>query len=363
LTMQNAQLQDAARRNALRLLGSNGPSASNMDASMLARFGSLNMNDSVLEEAENDTYGHARTGYHNGTTGGLNEYSPTGRGNLSTPESRLVDNLRKAQWQSSLGFEGLQEVSQSRRHSFADVLNPASIGVQHEGQRGTSAAQQVAEARNVDETTASMHAHAAEYFNPANRLLQQSNSPFQNPPGSTYNEQYRFPQAMPAPQSGGPLYLVTFKNMRAEFYTIPTGYGLTVKKGDLVIVEADRGTDLGTVAEDCVDWGSARALKEQYLLEQYKCTLMFSTHPQNQSLIASAALPSTGGIIGGRVGSAGQNAGLEIKPKMIKRHAQPHEAFQLREKEANEAKAKRTCQQKIAEHHLQLEILDAEFQL
>ena len=35
----------------------------------------------------------------------------------------------------------------------------------------------------------------------------------------------------------------------------------------------------------------------------------------------------------------------------------------LREKEGNEAKAKRMCQQKVAEHHLHMEILDAEFQM
>jgi len=51
------------------------------------------------------------------------------------------------------------------------------------------------------------------------------------------------------------------------------------------------------------------------------------------------------------------------KPKMIKRLAQPHEIANLREKEGNEAKAKRIAQQKASEHNLKMEILDAEFQL
>jgi hypothetical protein len=51
------------------------------------------------------------------------------------------------------------------------------------------------------------------------------------------------------------------------------------------------------------------------------------------------------------------------KPKMIKRLAQAHEIANLREKEGNEAKAKRIAQQKAAEHNLKMEILDAEFQL
>jgi hypothetical protein len=56
------------------------------------------------------------------------------------------------------------------------------------------------------------------------------------------------------------------------------------------------------------------------------------------------------------------NAG-ELKPKLIKRLAQPHEIHTLREKEGNEAKAKRTCMQKVKEHNLNMEILDAEYQM
>jgi cell fate regulator YaaT (PSP1 superfamily) len=43
--------------------------------------------------------------------------------------------------------------------------------------------------------------------------------------------------------------------------------------------------------------------------------------------------------------------------------AQNHEIQALRDKEGNEAKAKRVCQQKVAEHRLNMEILDAEFQM
>jgi cell fate regulator YaaT (PSP1 superfamily) len=53
----------------------------------------------------------------------------------------------------------------------------------------------------------------------------------------------------------------------------------------------------------------------------------------------------------------------ELKPKLIKRLAQSHEIHSLREKEGNEAKAKRVCMQKVKEHGLNMEILDAEFQM
>ena len=53
----------------------------------------------------------------------------------------------------------------------------------------------------------------------------------------------------------------------------------------------------------------------------------------------------------------------ELRPKLIKRLAQSHEIHSLREKEGQEAKAKRVCMQKVKEHGLNMEILDAEFQM
>jgi hypothetical protein len=86
-------------------------------------------------------------------------------------------------------------------------------------------------------------------------------------------------------------------------------------------------------------------------------------------MLASQANGPSGSAIGGmgppqpgHQGMQEPNAG-EIRPKMIKRLAQNHEIQTLRDKEGNEAKAKRVCQQKVQEHHLQMEILDAEFQM
>lgn len=36
-------------------------------------------------------------------------------------ENRTLENIKRAQWQSSLGFGGIGDISQSRRHSFADI--------------------------------------------------------------------------------------------------------------------------------------------------------------------------------------------------------------------------------------------------
>jgi cell fate regulator YaaT (PSP1 superfamily) len=57
-----------------------------------------------------------------------------------------------------------------------------------------------------------------------------------------------------------------------------------------------------------------------------------------------------------------RDAFQNLKPKAIKRMAAPHEIRMLMDKEGNEAKAKRACQQKVYQHHLDMEILEAEFQ-
>jgi cell fate regulator YaaT (PSP1 superfamily) len=168
------------------------------------------------------------------------------------------------------------------------------------------------------------------------------------------------------------LYVVTFKCCRADIFYISEGTGLHVKPGDLVVVEADRGTDLGTVAVADVPWQKAKDLKEQYSDEHYKWLMMFSQSNQNaiSNGIDPVANSPTGNVsaIGGMGPQGGQNgmqepASGELKPKMIKRLAQQHEIQSLRDKEGNEARAKRVCQQKVVEHGLQMEILDAEFQM
>ena len=171
------------------------------------------------------------------------------------------------------------------------------------------------------------------------------------------------------PHHGQKLYLVTFKAARAEFYYVHDGTGLQVRVCDLVIVEADRGTDLGTVAHENVDWASAKELKDHYAAEHYKWLMMFSRYGQGGAGSSTSFLSSNrshpANVPG--VGAPGHgfppDSAADIKPKMIKRLAQTHEIQTLKDKEANEAKAKRTCQQKVAEHHLTMEILDAEFQM
>lgn len=177
---------------------------------------------------------------------------------------------------------------------------------------------------------------------------------------------------MSQPRQNQLLHIVYFKCSRADVFYIQEGTGLTVKPGDLVIVEADRGTDIGTVVRDNVDWQTAKDLKEYYAEEHYKWLMMYS---QNAAAVQESGganlMGAPSGLQASAVGGMGppnhhhmqDSATGELKPKLIKRLAQSHEIHSLREKEGNEAKAKRVCMQKVKEHGLNMEILDAEFQM
>ncbi|KAI4144304.1 MAG: hypothetical protein LQ340_006704 [Diploschistes diacapsis] len=321
-------------------------------------------------------------------------------------ENRALQNVKKGHWQTSLGFGGMAEVPQSRRHSFAEVpLRNATVGIRAENpNKGLKESQERAYGEGLARPGHGDNSESSNFLlNPigAVPLIRIQNSQvlclaasyFSNPltrPSDTYRPSsssssiqpgYNGSQhshmttvTRPSSQPSQQLYVVTFKAARAEFYYVQEGTGLEVNAGDLVIVEADRGTDLGTVAHKNIDWASAKHLKERYVTEHFNCLMMFSRQSQGGQLMASnsptAGIASTrsfsGNVAGVGLPTQGfppDTAGIEIKPKMIKRLAQPHEIHMLRDKEGNEAKAKRMCQQKVAEHHLNMEILDAEFQM
>ncbi|KAL8926061.1 MAG: hypothetical protein Q9172_001940 [Xanthocarpia lactea] len=350
------------------------------------------------------------------------EYAPTSSTHhamTGIPEHRNLESFKKGHWQSSLGFGGVVETPQSRRHSFAEVPTR---------QTSISSSGEVIKGPKVDESSrpGAGHSVAPSYRDGVARPLQGESSEYtrfrfrqtveeiqmglehlrdrkfaasyfsaidaslrgEDPyelsisPAAAYppypsNHPYSRPQHLSASQSRAnqSFSLVTFKACRGDIFYTSEGTGLQFKPGDLVIVEADRGMDLGTVVEVNCSWARARELKEHSTEEHYKWLMMFSRHGQNGAAAAHT-------LEGQHVTSNGQHANVaasngtsavalgfqeplsgELKPKVIKRLAQAHEIQTLREKEGNEAKAKRVCQQKVAEHRLNMEILDAEFQL
>lgn len=164
------------------------------------------------------------------------------------------------------------------------------------------------------------------------------------------------------------LYIVSFKCSRAGVFYLLDNTGLAVEEGNMVIVEADRGQDLGTVQHARVSPEEARALLQKYSEEQYKWLMMFSRNNQAGAVNPNAAVygEHNNQDFNGRPNMPSTRAPRDqfqnLKPKAIKRMAAPHEIRMLKEKEGNEAKAKRCCQQKVFQHHLDMEILESEFQ-
>lgn len=361
----------------------------------------------------------------------MSEYGSSGQPKLSaygTLENRKLENVKRANWQSSLGFGGLADIPQSRRHSFADVparqgsvssvgeplsghegslqegLSPkdysgryqegAGYSLNEHGEYSCAKSSFISLPRNDEEIDGGLFLRilylrvssiAANYFGGIATLQRNADSygsanyqPSGYPHGTAQYGAGRAPSphrsmyGVPQPRHNQLLYIVLFKCSRADVFYVQEGTGLSVKPGDLVIVEADRGTDLGTVARDNVDWASAKELKEHYAEEHYKWLMMYSQGAAGSSDGTGAGLmAASNGLQGSAVGGMGPpsqhgmqepNPG-EIKPKIIKRLAQNHEIQALRDKEGNEAKAKRVCMQKVKEHGLHMEILDAEFQM
>lgn len=164
------------------------------------------------------------------------------------------------------------------------------------------------------------------------------------------------------------LYIVSFKCSRVGVFYLLDNTGLAVNEGDMVIVEADRGQDLGVVQHACITQEEARTLLAKYGEEQYKWLMMFSTNNQagavnpNAAVYGEAATGAGAGHANHLSTRPPRDAYQNLKPKAIKRMAAPHEIRMLMDKEGNEAKAKRACQQKVYQHHLDMEILEAEFQ-
>lgn len=177
--------------------------------------------------------------------------------------------------------------------------------------------------------------------------------------GASYNHPTR-PRRM--------LFMVSFKCSRVDVFYLLENTGLQVREGDIVIVEADRGQDLGSVQHANITEEEARLYKKKYGEEQYRWLMMFSQNnqagninPNAQSYGESSAARS--GLLGNAAPTMqGPQKESTLKPKAIKRLASGHEIGMLRDKEGNEAKAKRACQQKVAHLGLDMEILDAEWQ-
>ncbi|KAF9578602.1 hypothetical protein BGW38_005515, partial [Lunasporangiospora selenospora] len=89
-------------------------------------------------------------------------------------------------------------------------------------------------------------------------------------------DQSRYPTQDPGPNSlakglslsqlanHGLLYVVEFKSGRSDLFYVTEDSGLILKRGDLVMVEADRGQDLGKIVNDSITPEDVQLLREQH---------------------------------------------------------------------------------------------------
>ncbi|EWC47610.1 hypothetical protein DRE_03230 [Drechslerella stenobrocha 248] len=337
--------------------------------------------DDVDALAATGFFGHNR-GFDSSNQGRRFSEAPR---STNFPENQRLELLKKQHWQNvGVPFGGEDDLgSQSRRHSFAGPLPKA--GEEYSIAQSSPALESYP---NISPTqpegisfdnylVREQHAQNQAF----NSAIRSGFIPAEVPPLSVSPEQQRvngpaglyqpaFPLSQMAPRNNQLLYLVSFKACRADVFFVQEGTGLRVKNGDLVIVEADRGTDLGTVTGENVTWNQAKALKEEAAARHYEWLMMFSNRRPGGAAPPNSATGPTPTLVNGQNmgdpalnGQAPDPSATELKPKMIKRLAQVHEIQTLRDKEANEAKAKRVCQQKVIEHRLPMEILDAEFQM
>ncbi|KDR68798.1 hypothetical protein GALMADRAFT_215647 [Galerina marginata CBS 339.88] len=166
-----------------------------------------------------------------------------------------------------------------------------------------------------------------------------------------------------------PLFICEFKAGRTDlFYLTDLLLAAEIGVGDLVIVEADRGKDLGKVVNDCISVGEVERFQRE-VGERWGGGggggggQGYQGGGGGQGMGGEPQTPtSPGGGQGG--GGQGQGGGgkKEINPKMIYRKAGQQDLQLLATKTEDEVKALQLCQSKVRAKKLPMEVVDAEYQ-
>ncbi|KAG2237995.1 PSP1 C-terminal conserved region-domain-containing protein [Thamnidium elegans] len=133
-----------------------------------------------------------------------------------------------------------------------------------------------------------------------------------------------------------PLYMVEFKGGRTDFFYVLDSSQFHPSIGDLVIVEADRGKDLGKVMGNTLTMDQVTQLEQQKQLQLQQI--------ENKEENEETKQPR------------------EIHIKRIFRLATQDEIGLLQVKGQDELKALGVCQQKTKQRKLPMEVVDAEYQ-
>lgn len=138
-----------------------------------------------------------------------------------------------------------------------------------------------------------------------------------------------------------PLVLVGFKAGRVDVFYLPENPALhALKLGDLVMVEADRGKDLGQILKFNVSIDQARLLKLLDFLEQQAAL--------NEHSVDDLSVKQLHHHEPHLAHGAANAPPILHAPKAVLALAQPHEVRQILNKNQDEEKACRLCLSKLA---------------
>jgi hypothetical protein len=147
------------------------------------------------------------------------------------------------------------------------------------------------------------------------------------------------------------LHIVKFKANRTDVFYLAKEKKLDLQVKDYVIVDGDRGTDLGMVSKVNVTEAEARALTAQLQREQAAATAA------NQNGMGANAMEAMAAAA-----SQVNERDVTIPKKFIHRLAVRGEIDGLQMKMQDEAQAKQVCEMKVQQRNLQMDILDVEYQ-
>jgi PSP1 C-terminal conserved region len=147
------------------------------------------------------------------------------------------------------------------------------------------------------------------------------------------------------------LHIVKFKANRMDVFYLSKEKKLDLQVKDYVIVDGDRGTDLGMVSKVNVSEAEARSLTAQLQREQAAATAANQNGMNANAIEAIAA-----------AANQVQERDVTIPKKFIHRLAVRGEIDGLQMKMQDEAQAKQVCEMKVQQRGLQMDILDVEYQ-
>lgn len=152
------------------------------------------------------------------------------------------------------------------------------------------------------------------------------------------------------------LFIVEFKAGRTDLFYVADATSMPpLRVGDLVIVEADRGKDLGKIVNDTITAAEVETFQRQQAAQQQAAQAAFNeqnagygpTSPDGSLSVAPPPPP---------------HGKKEINPKKIYGKATSQDAQMLVTKHQDEAKALALCQTKVKQKKLPMEVIDAEYQ-